>query len=104
MLAWLTITPLGSLVEPEVYCRKRRGEWASRTSWGSARPASVLTIHGSRATPSRRSEKDTTRSRAWLSFMDHRYDRSVITAAAPQSRAMKFILVSAARKPWLVGG
>src|SRR6218665_2615783 len=31
ILEWLTMTPLGSLVEPEVYCKKRRGLGASAT-------------------------------------------------------------------------
>ena len=30
-LAWLTITPLGSLVDPDVYCRKSTGPGVSAT-------------------------------------------------------------------------
>jgi len=55
MLAWLTMTPLGAPVEPDVYCRKTRlsgptggfvhgGDWAGSSSlsshgtWPSAPP------------------------------------------------------------------
>ncbi len=103
-LACVTITPFGSLVDPEVYCRKASGWWAPRISASDPRGASVVTIQGSPLIASRLHDQVASRRRAWFTFIDQAQPRSVKIAEAPQSSAMKFIFASADAKPWVVGG
>ena len=100
----MTMTPLGLLVEPEVYWRKRISECASRTVVETFFSASLLMIHSILVSGLLREEKAAPWLRAWLNLMDQKNDRSVSTADALQSLAMKFSLASAPWNPLPVGG